>query len=304
MKTKTPDETPVKTSFILPFLEHWKSFASVFVTGIIIGILFMLLILGAHPTKIILPGIGEFDFPAAPAEITATLVPTALPSSTPTLSPTQTSTLAPTPTLTSTLTPTPTRAIIFEDDFLVLNPFHWHLPDKDYWGATVDASIGAEKLKLIIDCPAADSYDYCSPTVQLQQPVVKDFDLTYDLLLEQLSPNASVRFNVRFRENPGAYYSFNMGNLGDYYFDLYSPKSTSLIEEPNSLPVPPEVGKPITFRIIADSASFNIYENGTPIASVKDGRLDLPGTLSFFYYVKQGTKATISIKNFHMYAVP
>ena len=186
----------------------------------------------------------------------------------------------------------------------MLNPFHWLLPDKDFWKTTVDASIGAEKLKLIINCPASTLYNYCSPAVKLQQPILKDFDLTFDLLFEQLSVNPNIRFNLRFRENPGYFYSFNIGNSGDYYFDLYSTKSIPLIDEPGSLPFTPVVGIPMTFRIMANDTDFSIYENGALVTTVKDGRLNLPGTLSFFYYVTQGDSATISIKNLHIYQVP
>jgi hypothetical protein len=219
-------------------------------------------------------------------------------------------TQTPTDTNTPTLTLTPTITPLFSDDFLAPDPDHWDLSNTQMWGPRVTETTGSEKLNITIDCkpyndPSINANAPCDPIIRLIKPTIKNFIMTFDLIFEKLTLKTSVWFYVRFRENGNYYYSFSTDYFGNYYFDLYLPDQRPLVSEPNTEPIIPEVGKPITFRVFANDNILNISENGNPpFAQGKDGNIYIPGTISFVFSVNQGGAATISIKNFNLYALP
>lgn len=234
--------------------------------------------------------------------IAGAVIPTSTLRASQTTMPTLVPTLPPTATVETPTLPLQipiTSAPIFTDPFLALDPNVWRLPGKDYWGSSVEADIGDGRLKLVINCPASVQYTYCVPIVTLLQPELKNFDLTFDLLIEQQSANANTGFDFRFRENPGnIFYALHVNTSAHYYYNLYDPSLIPLIDQPRMLPELPEAGKVVTFRIIADNSTFTFYENGYPFLSVEDERLAAPGTFSVYTFVSQGGSATISIRNF------
>ena len=280
--------------------KYWHYFLTTLVIGIILGVILMLIVYHARITAFNVEGIGIVIPTSAPLP-TQTWTPTQTPTQTAQATAAGTATATATPTLTSVPTQTP----LFSDPFLLFDPVHWVLPDNQVWGSEVASSIGDQKLLLAINCPPSDQYIYCTPSVKLQQPVLKDFDLSFDVVFEQQSVHANPAIDVRFRENQGGYfYSLHVNTYGDYYFDLDDPDQNPLINEPKQLPDRPDLGKPTTIRILANDTHFTIFENGHPIENVNDGRLNLFGTISFQYYVSQGETATISIRNFNINGVP
>lgn len=277
--------------------DHWKTFLTILVSGIGIAMLIMFFIYQARGIKT--------EKPAINLEITTTPTVVLIPTSTSTAKIVSTTTPISTPTPTSPPTPTSTPTLIFSDPFLVDNPINWRLPDKTYWGTSVEASIGSKKLQVIIKCPSSDQYLYCVPYVTLLQPLLKDYDLSFDLIIEQQSANANIGIDFRFRENPGnIFYAFHLNSLGEYFFYLDNPAQIPLISQPKYMPDNPTIGKPISIRIIANNSVFSIYENGQPLVNMKDDRLNLPGTFSAYYYISQGGTATISLQNFRISAIP
>ena len=275
---------------------EWMAIILLIIADVSMGFLILFSILHKQAVKAMLP--------TGTAGATQTSIPSLMPISTPTLIPTSPPTMIPTtpPTETAATPAVPTP--IFSDPFLVDNPDNWLLPAKSYWGSSVDASIGENKLKLVINCPTSDKYTYCVPYVTLLQPTLKDFDLSFDLLIEQQSNNANTGVDFRFREStPGIYYAFHINILGEYYINIYDPEQVPLIIQPQTLPKRPISGETISFRIIANNSSISIFENGTLLQTVENDQLNLPGTFSVYYYISQGGSATISIQNFRVNGV-
>ncbi len=219
---------------------------------------------------------------------------------------TTTFTMTPSPSaITASILPSSTPDLIFQDNFSQFDLTHWRKPDSR-WESLVQTTAAGRKLKIDVNCPTSDQYTLCNPYVTLYQPQLKDFDLSYDFIFDDLSSSSTVTsLETIFRYDGSNFYAINIDSQGNFKFILYTSATNGFttLYGPVKLPETPEIGKVINIRIVADGEYFLVYKDGSQIMSEIDGNIRLPGMFLFMVPVPQGNSASIIIQKLKIYLV-